>query len=89
MLDQSLIDAVKGYAEKLTKDVIFVVQTGEHEKRAQLIEFLNAFASASPRLHAHWPLDGSGEYTEVSWKEIDFQVKLNKGFFTLQKLKSL
>jgi outer membrane lipoprotein-sorting protein len=35
------------------------------------------------------PLDGSGEYTEVITKNIDFQVKLPKSFFSLQKLKSL
>lgn len=35
------------------------------------------------------PLDGSGEYTQVVVKEIDFSVKLSKSFFTLQKLKSM
>ncbi len=34
------------------------------------------------------PLDGSGEFTSIVWKEIDFKVKLNKSFFTLQRLKS-
>jgi len=35
------------------------------------------------------PLDGSGEYTQVLVKEIDFDVKIDKGFFNLQKLKSM
>ncbi|MBW2263956.1 MAG: outer membrane lipoprotein-sorting protein [Deltaproteobacteria bacterium] len=35
------------------------------------------------------PLDGSGEYTQVLVKEMDFGVKLNKSFFSLQKLKSM
>ncbi|MFH1435438.1 MAG: outer membrane lipoprotein-sorting protein [Pseudomonadota bacterium] len=35
------------------------------------------------------PLDGSGEYTKVKIKKIDFDIKLDKKFFTLQKLKSL
>jgi hypothetical protein len=35
------------------------------------------------------PLDGSDEFTRVIWKEIDFDVKLDKGFFTLQKLRSM
>jgi len=35
------------------------------------------------------PLDGSGEYTRVQWKKIDFGVKLNKGFFSIQKLRSM
>lgn len=35
------------------------------------------------------PLDGSGEYTEVNWKKLDFNVSLKKSFFSIQKLKSL
>jgi hypothetical protein len=35
------------------------------------------------------PLDGSGEYTEVRWKHIDFSVKLKKSFFSIQNLKSM
>ncbi len=35
------------------------------------------------------PLDGSGEYTRITYKDLDFGVKLNKSFFSLQKLKSL
>jgi len=35
------------------------------------------------------PLDGSGEYTSITWKKIDFDVKLDKGFFSLQRLKSM
>lgn len=35
------------------------------------------------------PLDKPGEYTSMHWKKIDFNVKLNKSFFTIQKLKVL
>jgi hypothetical protein len=35
------------------------------------------------------PLDGSGEYTEVLWTSIDFDVELDKGYFTLVNLKSM
>lgn len=34
------------------------------------------------------PLDKPEEFTMVQWKEIDFSVKLDKSFFTIQKLKS-
>lgn len=34
------------------------------------------------------PLDKAGEYTEVNWKNFKFGVKLDKGFFTLQRLRS-
>ncbi|MCP4604799.1 MAG: outer membrane lipoprotein-sorting protein [Proteobacteria bacterium] len=35
------------------------------------------------------PLDKSGEFTMVTWKEIDFNVTLSKSFFSIQRLKSL
>ncbi|MEE9384322.1 MAG: outer membrane lipoprotein-sorting protein [Nannocystaceae bacterium] len=35
------------------------------------------------------PLDKPGEYTRIHFDEIDFGVDLNKGFFTLQKLRSM
>lgn len=50
MLTPELLEAVKGYTAGLTRDVTFVVQTGEHESRAELVDFLNQFASTSDRL---------------------------------------
>ncbi|MEN7342695.1 MAG: alkyl hydroperoxide reductase subunit F [Pseudomonadota bacterium] len=50
MLTPDLLEAVKQYTATLEKDITFVVQTGEHEKRDELIDFLNTFASASDRL---------------------------------------
>jgi hypothetical protein len=35
------------------------------------------------------PLDGSGEYTKVQWKKIDFGVKLKKSYFSIQRLRSM
>jgi alkyl hydroperoxide reductase subunit F len=51
MLNQELLTAVESYTANLTRDITFVVQTGEHEQRPELLEFLNAFASVSGRLH--------------------------------------
>jgi hypothetical protein len=34
------------------------------------------------------PLDGSGEYTRVSWKELRFDVKLDASFFSVRNLTS-
>jgi hypothetical protein len=34
------------------------------------------------------PLDGSGEYTRVTWKELSFDVKLDAGFFSVRNLTS-
>jgi hypothetical protein len=35
------------------------------------------------------PLDGSGEFTQIVWKKLDFDVNLDEGFFTLQRLKAM
>ncbi|MDJ0766122.1 MAG: outer membrane lipoprotein-sorting protein [Myxococcota bacterium] len=35
------------------------------------------------------PLDKPGEYTRITWKKIAFNLNLDKGFFTIQKLKSM
>ncbi len=34
------------------------------------------------------PLDGSGEYTRVTWKELRFDVSLDAGFFSVRNLTS-
>ncbi|MEL6200168.1 MAG: alkyl hydroperoxide reductase subunit F [Pseudomonadota bacterium] len=51
MLTAELLASVKAYTEKLTRNVTFVVQTGENEKREELVEFLMQFADISPRLN--------------------------------------
>jgi hypothetical protein len=35
------------------------------------------------------PLDGSGEYTEVSYETLELDVELRDDFFTLQRLKAM
>jgi outer membrane lipoprotein-sorting protein len=35
------------------------------------------------------PLDGSGEYTQITWQKIDFNAAIDASFFSLQKLKAL
>ncbi len=50
MLTQDIITALKGYMAALQHDVTFVVQTGEHAKRNELIEFLGGIAATSERL---------------------------------------
>ena len=36
MLSNEILQALKGYAEKMQKSVTFVLQTGEHTKRDEL-----------------------------------------------------
>lgn len=39
MLDQNLLDAVKSYSANMTRPIQLVIGAGEHEKRAELIDF--------------------------------------------------
>ncbi|WP_025898217.1 alkyl hydroperoxide reductase subunit F [Sneathiella glossodoripedis] len=47
MLTPDILNALKGYTANMSNSVTLVVQTGEHEKRAELLSFLNDFASVS------------------------------------------
>jgi len=50
MLTPELLNAVKSYTANLSKSVNIVLQTGEHEKREELVKFLNDFCSVSDKL---------------------------------------
>ncbi|MEM7541131.1 MAG: alkyl hydroperoxide reductase subunit F [Pseudomonadota bacterium] len=50
MLTKQLLDALRGYTANMQNDVHFILQTGEHSKRAELLKFLQDFASVSARL---------------------------------------
>ena len=50
MLTTELLNALKSYTANMKKDVTLVLQTGQHEKRDELHQFLSDFASVSDRL---------------------------------------
>lgn len=50
MLTQDILNALKGYMKDLKNDITFVVQTGEHKKRAELLEMLNQLATTSSKI---------------------------------------
>lgn len=50
MLDQSLLDAVKSYSERMTRPIIFVLGGGEHEQRAALVDFLTQIAGTTDKI---------------------------------------
>ncbi len=50
MLSNEILQALKGYAEKMQKSVTFVLQTGEHTKRDELQKFLSDIASVSDKI---------------------------------------
>ncbi|MFB2587115.1 alkyl hydroperoxide reductase subunit F [Acinetobacter sp. c1-l78] len=50
MLDQSLLDAVKTYSERMTRSITFVLGEGEHAQRAELVDFLSKIASTTDKI---------------------------------------
>jgi len=50
MLTKEIKEALMGYTANMQNDVTFIVQTGEHEKRAKLLSFLKDFAKVSDRI---------------------------------------
>lgn len=50
MLTQDILNALKGYMKDLSNEISFVVQTGEHEKRKELIDMLTQIASTSDKI---------------------------------------
>jgi alkyl hydroperoxide reductase subunit F len=50
MLSNDILNAVKTYTEKMTNKVSLILQTGEHEKRTELKDFLTQLCSVSKNL---------------------------------------
>ncbi|WP_201540102.1 alkyl hydroperoxide reductase subunit F [Psychrobacter sp. 1044] len=51
MIDKSLLDAIKSYSEKMTRPITFVLGSGEHSKRAELINFLTKIAGTTDKIN--------------------------------------
>ena len=51
MIDKSLLDAIKSYSEKMTRPITFVLGSGEHSKRAELIDFLTQIAGTTDKIN--------------------------------------
>jgi len=50
MLSKDILTALKGYTADMQSDVVLVLQTGAHEKRDELKNFLTEIASVSDRI---------------------------------------
>lgn len=50
MLTQDILNALKSYTASMEKQVIFVLQTGEHSKREELKSFLSGIAGVSDKI---------------------------------------
>ncbi len=51
MIDQSLLDAVKSYSENMTRPITFVLGSGKHEKRDELVDFLTKIAGTTDKIN--------------------------------------
>ena len=51
-----------------------------------MTDFKTVGGRTLPSVMVMKPLDGSGEYTRVTWKELRFDVKLDPGFFSVHNL---
>jgi len=51
MLSQDMINALKNYTSSMQAPVTFVLQTGEHAKRAELLTFLNQISDISDKIN--------------------------------------
>lgn len=51
MLTKEIKEALMGYTANMKNNVSFVVQTGEHDKRSELLKFLNDFAKVSDKIN--------------------------------------
>ena len=70
MLDQSILQQVKGIFQALEADYTFRISYDPgREESPQLIEFLNDFATTSPKLH--------NEFAEVKSGALEFALMKN------------
>ena len=59
MLDQGLLDAVKSYSERMTRPIEFVLGEGEHEQRAELVDFLTQIAGTTDKIRLSQQFDAN------------------------------
>ncbi|ELA08013.1 alkyl hydroperoxide reductase subunit F [Moraxella macacae 0408225] len=50
MIDKNLLDAIATYSERMNRAITFVMGSGDHEKRTELVKFLTQVASATDKI---------------------------------------
>jgi len=77
----------KADLEPLTE--LFYDESGHQVRKMEFSDYRDVGGIVRPANMILTPLDGSGEYTRITWKKIEHDVSLDPGFFTLLKLKSM
>ena len=70
MIDQSLLDAVKSYSENMTRPITFVLGSGEHNKRAELIDFLTKIAGTTDKINFDADANDASLPSPISFKVV-------------------
>ena len=70
MIDQGLLDAVKSYSENMTRPITFVLGSGEHSKRAELIDFLTKIAGTTDKINFDAAATDNSLPTPISLKVV-------------------
>lgn len=71
MIDQSLLDAVKSYSANMTRPISFVLGSGEHSKRAELIDFLTKIAGTTDKINFDVQVNDDSLPSPISFKVIN------------------
>lgn len=50
MIEQSLLNAIQSYSERMTRPVVFVLGVGEHNRRSELVDFLTQIAGSTDKI---------------------------------------
>lgn len=68
---------------------MFYDEDGEKVRVMEFSDYKEVGGRLMPTIMTIRPMDGSGEYTQMTWKKISFDVNLEPSFFSLQKLKAM
>lgn len=68
---------------------VYFDEDGKPVRALEFSEYKKTSGRVLPHVLVMRPLDGSGEKTEVRWKNLEFGVKLRPSLFSLQNLRSM
>jgi outer membrane lipoprotein-sorting protein len=68
---------------------VYFDEDGEKVRVLEFLDHREMDGRMMPTRMVMRPLDGSGEYTEIRWDTVEFDVDLPAGFFSLQHLKRM
>jgi outer membrane lipoprotein-sorting protein len=67
----------------------FYDEDGKRVRELAFSHYRTVSGRTMPTIMTMRPLDGSGEFTRITWKKIDFSVDLERSFFSVQRLRSM